>query len=245
MKARPLIPIAVLPGLRGAGQAVATLGAALVLAGTLSPWAQATLLRNIQVSIPGVLLAGGGACLAVALLVLLGARRVPLLCLAGTVVVLMQTRQAAHDIPHLVRHQIIGAQLGLFPLNRLLDQFHIANVQAGDWTVPDAQMLGAGLLWTTRGGWLLLAGALAGLPSDPVLGWIAGRAVRARCRACDARWPRSRGARFCPQCGMLAADPGQPAPCPRCGQEATPGDCHCIACGTDLNNAPKLPYSLQ
>ncbi len=230
--------------LRGLSRALILLGAACVLAGTLGAWAQVTLLRSIQVSVPGVLLAGGGACLSVALLALLGARRFPVLCLAGAVVVLAETHQAAHDIPHLVKHQIIGAQLALFPLNRLLDQFHIGDVQVGDWSTPNADLLGAGLVWTRRGGWALLAGALAGLPSDPALAWIAARAMRARCRTCGARWLRSRQARFCPRCGQLA-NTGQPPLCPHCGREAALSDIHCIACGTALGSARKLPYSPQ
>lgn len=230
--------------LRGLSQALLPLGAALVLAGTVGTWAQVTLLRNIQVSLPGVLFAAGGGCLSVALLALLGARRFPLICLAGAAVVLAQTHQAAHDVPALVKHQIIGAQLALFPLNRLLAQFHIGDVQIGDWSVPNAQLLGAGLVWTMRGGWVLLAGALAGLPSDPALAWTMARTLRARCRVCNARWLRSRHARFCPTCGTLA-DTGQPPLCPHCGREAAFGDRHCIACGTALGSQVKLPYSSQ
>lgn len=228
--------------LRGLSRALLPLGAALALAGTLGPWAQVTLLRNIQVSLPGVLFAGGAACLSVAILALLGARRFPILCLAGAVVVLAQTHQAVQDVPHLMKHQIIGAQLALFPLNRLLDQFHIGDVQIGDWSVPNAQLLGAGLVWTMRGGWVLLAGALAGLPSDPALVWLATRTVRSRCRVCDARWLRSRAARFCPSCGTVA-DTRQPPLCPRCNQTAAPGDTYCIACGTALDTGVKVRYS--
>jgi len=229
---------------RGLSQALLLLGAGLALAGTLSPWAQVTLLHNILVSLPGVLFAGGGVCLSVAVLILLGARRFPLLCLLGAAVVLAQAHQAAHDVPPLLKHQIIGAQLALFPLNRLLDQFHIGDVQIGDWSVPNAQLLGTGLAWTMRGGWALLAGALAGLPSDPALGWMVARTGRSRCRVCGVRWLRSRSARFCPACGSLA-DTRQPPVCPHCNQTAVPGDIHCIACGTALDMGATLPYSPQ
>ncbi len=235
---------AILRLVRGLSRALLIVGAAFVLAGTLGAWAQVTLLHNILVSLPGVLFASGAACLSVALLTLLGARRFPLLCLLGAAVVLAQTHQAAQDVPHLVKHQIIGAQLALFPLNRLLDQFHIGDVQIGDWSVPNAELLGAGLAWTMRGGWALLAGALAGLPSDPALAWLAANTVRSRCRACDARWLRSRAARFCPSCGSLA-DARQPPLCPECHREAILGDVHCVACGTALGTGVEVPYSSQ
>ncbi len=238
----PMLTTNALSVLRGLSRALLPLGAALVLAGTMNPWAQATLLHNIQVSLPGVLFAGGGVCLSVALLALLGARRFPLLCLAGAVVVLAQAHQAVQDIPHLVKHQIIGAQLALFPLNRLLDQFHIGDVQVGDWSTPNAQLLGAGLAWTMRGGWVLLAGAVAGLPSDPALVWLAVRTVPMRCRACGARWLRSRAARFCPSCGSVAEARQLPL-CPCCRQPAAPGDAFCIACGTALGRGSTLSYS--
>lgn len=232
--------VTILRSVRGLSRALLPLGAALVLAGTLGAWAQVTLLHNILLSVPGVLFAAGAMCLSVAILTLLGARRFPLLCLVGAIVVLAQTHQAVQDVPHLVKHQIVGAQLALFPLNRLLDQFHIGDVQIGDWSVPNAHLLGAGLTWTMRGGWVLLAGALAGLPSDPALGWFAARTVRSRCRACDARWLASRPVRFCPRCGSLA-DTQQPPLCPHCSREAMPGDVHCIACGTALDAEAKCP----
>lgn len=230
--------------LRGVSQILLLAGAAGVLAGTLNAWAQVTVLHNIQVALPGVLFAQGGLCLAVAILALLGARRSPLLCGLGASIVLMQTHQAIHDIPHLVKHQIIGAQLALFPLNRLLDQFHIADVQVGDWSVPNADLLGAGLVWTMRGGWTLGAGALLGLTSDPLLAWAMACAIRARCRACGARRPLSRPARFCPSCGMETSTQ-QPHACPHCAREAEPSDRHCIACGTFLETSAEAPYSPQ
>ncbi len=230
--------------LRGISQALLPLGAALVLAGTLGIWAQVTLLHNILLSLPGVLFASGGLCLSVAILVLLGGRRFPSLCLLGAVIVLAQTRQAVHDVPPLVKHQIIGAQLALFPVNRLLDQFHIGDVQVGNWSVPNADLLGTGLVWTMRGGWFLLAGALTGLSSDPALGWTRTRTMHARCPNCGARWLASRQARFCPACGK-PADARQAPLCPRCLQEAASGDAHCITCGTALDTHAKLPYSPQ
>ena len=62
-------------------------GATLVLAGVFSPWATFRVLHNIEINLPGLVFAGGGLCLSVAVLVFLGARRSPLLCLIGAFLV--------------------------------------------------------------------------------------------------------------------------------------------------------------
>ncbi len=204
-------------------------GAGLVTAGALGPWASVTLFHNIAVSIPGPFFLSGNICLATGVLVLLGARRSPLLCLLGAVLALWQVTEARVQVPRLVRHQVIGAQMALFPWNSLLTQFHIREVQVSDYSVPDAALLGPGLQWTGWGGALLLAGAVFGLPSDPVFGWVIGRAVRVACRRCGARWPLARGAQFCPECGEPVVK-GRRV-CPHCRAEASGNDKHCIACG--------------
>ncbi len=208
-------------------------GAAGVLAGALGPWAQVTLFHNIGLQISGLLFTEGELCLSAALLVFLGMRRSPLLCLIAALFVLHWTAQARTEVPHRVKHQVIGAQLALFPLNRLLDQFHIADVQVGDWAVPDAQLLASGLDTTVKAGALLLLGSLVGLPTDPAVAWVTARAVPSRCRACGARWSRSRAAAFCPHCGVPAS--GQSIRrCPQCSTEVSSTDHHCIACGHGL-----------
>lgn len=229
----PLVKV-ILPPLRSALAFVCVLGgAALITAGALGPWAQVTLFKNIDVSLSGIFFAQGGSCLAVAALVLLGARRWPLICLIGAILVLGWVRTARQDVPHRVKHQVIGAQLAFFPLNRLLDQFHINNVEVGDWNLPDRALLGAGLTQTARGGWLLLAGSLLGLPGDPFLLWAYARTASARCRVCSVRLPLSRVMQFCPNCGS-------PTPmarghlCPACQAPVLASDQHCVACGTQL-----------
>ena len=208
-------------------------GAAGVLAGALGPWAQVTLFHNIALHISGLLFAEGELCLSAALLILLGMRRSPVLCLMAALFVLHWTAQARTGIPHRVRHQVIGAQLALFPLNRLLDQFHIDDVQVGDWSVPDAQLLAGGLNNTVKAGALLLLGSLIGLPTDPAVVWVMSRTIQGRCRACGARWPQARAAAFCPRCGIPTSAAGARR-CPQCGTEASALDLHCIACGHGL-----------
>lgn len=207
-------------------------GAGLIVAGALGPWAQVTLFKNIDLSLSGLFFAEANLCLAVAALVLLGARRWPLACLVGAVLVLHWTGTGRREVPHRVKHQVIGAQLALFPVNRLLDQFHIPNVEVGNWSVPNPDLLGPGLARTESGGRWLLLGALLGLPGDPFVVWIYLQTARAQCRACGARWRLSRGARFCPECGTPAVPPGRQ--CPACGTRPRPGDRHCVACGTVL-----------
>lgn len=205
-------------------------GAAGILAGALGPWAQVTLFHNITLHISGLLFAGGGLCLSAAVLVLLGMRRVPVLCLAAALFVLHWAAQARVMVPRDVKHQVIGMQLALFPLNRLLDQFHINDVDVSDWTVPDPQLLASGLTWTWDGAAVLLVGSLLGLPTDPAVRWFWQRAVPARCRACGARWTRARAADFCPQCGTATVAP-DPRRCPHCGRVARRLDRFCIGCG--------------
>ncbi|MBV9849058.1 MAG: zinc ribbon domain-containing protein [Armatimonadetes bacterium] len=211
-------------------------GGAGILLGALSPWARVTLFHNMDLSLSGLLFADGGLCLAVALLVLLGMRRSAPLCLIAALLVLRWTAEARVQVPRRVKHQVVGAQLALFPLNRLLDQFHIVNVEVGDWNAPDPQLLAPGLSWTTEGALALLLGGLLGLPADPMVRWVHRHSARARCRACGARWPLSRTARFCPQCGASAL-PIDKRHCPACGASVSPRDRHCVRCGEALRGA--------
>lgn len=214
------------------GQALVFGGAGLVLAGALGPWAQVVIFKNVDLSIPGFFFAWGGLCLAVAVLILIGARRSSILCLLGALFVMGWLTTARREVPRRVKHQVVGAQMALFPVNRLLDQFHINDIQAGDWTVPDGELLGPGLTWAGWGSTLLLLGGAFGLPADPVALWIYAHTVRRQCRACGARWLVGRNAQFCPDCGTSV--PGTQRHCPVCQTPAAARDHHCIACGADL-----------
>ncbi len=224
----PSLPLRLLKGL---SFAIVIAGAAGVVFGCVGPWAQVVAFKNIDISVPGFFFPGGGLCLAVAALVLVGARRSPLLCLIGSLFVLAWVQTARHDLPMRVKHQVIGAQMAFFPINRLLDQFHIPDVTVADWNVPNDQLLGPGLTWTMQGGWLLLLGGALGLPADPVAVWVYARAARARCRACGARWRQSREAAFCPDCGTPTSTRPR---CPSCGTTTRKSDTFCVACGTAL-----------
>ena len=208
-------------------------GAVGILVGALSPWANVRVFHSVDLSLSGLLFAGGELCLAAALLVLLGMRRSALLCLIAALFVLRWTADARSDVPHRIKHQVVGAQLALSPLNRLFDQFHITDVDVADWNTPNAQLLAPGLDWTADGALALLIGSLLGLPSDPVARWVYVHTARARCRACGARWPLSRRARFCPSCGVSTV-PQDKNHCPACGAKIFPHDHHCVQCGHAL-----------
>ena len=209
-------------------------GAAGVLAGALSPWATFRVFHNIEINLPGVVFPWGGLCLAVAVLVFVGMRRSPILCLLGALLVLYETGLAQKQVPERVKFQLAGSQLELSAsVNRLLDQFHIPDIEVANFNTPNPELLGVGLGWTSDGAYLLLLGGLVGLPGDPVAVWAFTHSVRVRCRACGARRLLARPAPFCPQCGVSTL-PKNVRLCPHCGTRARRSDRHCAACGTAL-----------
>ncbi len=213
-------------------------GAAGILAGALSPWATFRVFHNIEINLPGIVFVWGGLCLAVAMLVFLGMRRSPILCLAGAMLVLNWTAEGRKRVPERVKFQLAGAQMNFTAsINRLLDQFHIPDVEVANLSTPNPDLLGVGLGWTQTGAYALLLGAIVGLPGDPAAVWIYRRTARARCRVCSARWPVSRIALFCPHCGASTL-PRYIRLCPQCHAQAKRSDIHCVACGTTLDSLP-------
>ena len=209
-------------------------GAAGIVAGTLSPWATFRVFHNIEINLPGIVFLWGGLCLTVASLVFLGMRRSPLLCLIGALFVLHWQAEGTKRVPERVKFQLAGAQMNFsVSINRLLDQFHIPDIEVANLSTPNPQLLGVGLGWTLDGAYGLLLGALVGLPGDPALVWVYRRTARARCRSCGGRWPLSRAALFCPHCGASAL-PKHVRLCPHCGVRAGRGDKHCVSCGSAL-----------
>ena len=219
---------------RGFAQLVILGGAAGVLAGALSPWATFRVFHNIEINLPGLVFPWGGLCLAVAALVFLGMRRSPILCLLGALFVLHQTAEARTRVPERVKFQLAGSQLEFSAsINRLLDQFHIPDIEVANLNTPNPDLLGEGLGWTVDGAYLLLLGGLVGLPADPVAVWAFRHSVRVRCRACGTRRLLARPAPFCPHCGVSTL-PRNVRLCPHCGTRTRRGDRHCAACGTAL-----------
>ena len=213
-------------------------GAAGILAGTLSPWATFRVFHNIEVNLPGIAFVWGGLSLAVAALVFLGMRQSPILCLVGAMLVLHWDAEGQRRVPERVKFQLAGSQLELSAsVNRLLDQFHIPDIEVADLNTPNPDLLGVGLGWTQYGAYALLLGAVVGLPGDPAAVWVYRRTARAHCRLCGERWPVSRVALFCPRCGASTL-PKHTRLCPHCGTQARRGDLHCVACGTALDSLP-------
>lgn len=209
-------------------------GAAGVVVGTLGPWATFRIFHTMEINLPGVVFLWGGLCLAVAALVLLGMRRSPLLCLAGALAMLHWGAEAQRRVPERVKFQLAGSQLELSAsVNRLLDQFHIPDIEVANLNTPNPDLLGEGLGWTFKGAIVLLTGSILGLPGDPLLVWGYARTARIRCRFCEARWPLSRQARFCPNCGASTL-PASLHLCPHCGTPSKKKDRHCVACGTAI-----------
>ena len=209
-------------------------GAGGILAGALSPWATFRVFHNIEINLPGIVFQWGGPCLAVAVLVFLGMRRSPILCLLGALLVLHQTGEAQTRVPERVKFQLAGSQLEFSAsINRLLDQFHIPDIEVANLNTPNSELIGAGLGWTADGAYLLLVGGLVGLPGDPVAVWVFRHSVRVRCRTCGVGRRLARPALFCPSCGASTL-PRNVRLCPHCGTTARRGDRHCAACGTAL-----------
>ena len=209
-------------------------GAAGIVAGTLSPWATFRVFHNIEINLPGWAFVWGGQCLAVAVLVFLGVRRSPLLCLVGALLVLQWSAEGAKRVPERVKFQLAGAQMNFtVSINRLLDQFHIPDIEVADLNTKNPDLLGVGVQRTVQGAEALLAGSLIGLFGDPLVVWIYRHTARRQCRVCGNRWLLSRGALFCPHCGASIL-PVSVRVCPHCQTLAGRRDKHCVACGAAL-----------
>lgn len=216
-------------------------GAAGIVAGTLSPWATFRVFHNIEINLPGWAFLWGGECLAVAVLVFLGMRRSPILCLIGALLVLHWSAEGQKRVPERVKFQLAGAQMNFtVSINRLLDQFHIPDIEVADLSTKNPDLLGVGIGWTTQGAEALLLGSAVGLFGDPLVVWVYRHTARARCRVCGTRRLLSREALFCPHCGASAL-PASVRICPRCQTLAKRRDKHCIACGTALPLLAPVP----
>ena len=209
-------------------------GAAGIVAGTLSPWATFRVFHNIEINLPGWTFVWGGLSLAAAALVFLGARKSPVLCFIGALLVLHWAAEGQKRVPERVKFQLAGAQMNFsVSINRLLDQFHIPDIEVANLNTPNPSLLGVGLGWTVDGAYVLLLGSLIGLSGDPAAVWVYRRTAKSRCHVCQTRWPISRIVLFCPSCGASAL-PKHVQVCSQCGTQAKRGDRHCVSCGSEL-----------
>jgi hypothetical protein len=146
-------------------------------------------------------------------------------------VVLAAVNRAETDVPIAVRGQLLSLQASLIPVNRLLDQFHIQDIEAGNFGEKLDAYIGPGLALTHQGAIAMLVGAVLALPGDPLVLGLIYRFGKGTCRNCGTRTPYRRRARHCPNCGDSLD--GTRA-CPSCHAPAQKTDRCCIECGTAL-----------
>ncbi len=212
------------------GRGVTLVGALAASIGAVEPWGQFTALHSWHVALPGVLFGTGLAAL-VAAIASMRYPRVAVLTLVLAIVAIVATSKADYDVPIAVRGQLLSLQASLIPVNRLLDQFHIQDIEAGNFGERLDAYVGPGLALTRQGAFAMLVGAILALPGDPLI--LAGlyRFGKGTCRNCGTRTPYRRNAHHCPSCGYSLDGTRS---CPSCHAPAQPTDRHCIDCGTGL-----------
>jgi Double zinc ribbon len=223
-------PLPAGPAVRAIGRALVTAGGLLLVAGAFLPWAYVPIGR-MSLPLPGIL-GLGGLSLLVGLLFALRPRLHPLVALAVSLAVAVLVPMAGDALARQVRGGLIAFQVWLGPLNRLLDQFHIAGIDVVDLARPRASYLGPGLAVTAWGAGAAALGSLVRLftaGEGPAA--LQDRVAPRRCPACAIPVPRARPAHFCPRCG---ASLGGPPLCPACRTPAEPADHFCTACGVPI-----------
>jgi hypothetical protein len=215
---------------RLAARGLSLAGGLLMVAGAFLPWALVPVGRG-RLPLPG-LLGPGGLTLLAGLWLLARPRAAPLLVLPVAILVALGTPAYGEELARHLRGSLIGLQLWIAPLNRLLEQSRIGGIEVVDLGVRLPQYIGPGVAVTAWGGWLAALGQLARLflagEGPPVL---RDRLLPLQCRTCSLRIPRARGARFCPGCG---ASLGGPPLCRACLTPAAPEDRYCASCGNPL-----------
>jgi hypothetical protein len=209
------------------------IGSALTLWGALQPWIMVKVFKTIDLAIPGLFFVAGMWCVGLASLILTGLRRSPLVCVIAVLILLHLLSQARVAAPERAKYQMLGAQLTLSPVNRLLNQFNYPDIDVTNWSVKNPDLLGPGIDFTEKALLVLLAGSLIGLPSDPILNGSLRRLRRRQCKNCKTRWSASRDVCFCPQCAT-PTPLYNPLVCRVCHTMAKKSDNYCVACGNGL-----------
>lgn len=215
---------------RGGARTLIVVGALLVAAGAFLPWAYLPIGRG-RLPLPGVL-GPGGLTLLVGLVLLSRPRLHPVAGLAIAVAIGIAVPLFGDELTRAIRGTLIGLQLWLSPVNRLLDQFQISSIEVVDLGLAREAYLGLGLRLTAWGAWLAAAGHAARLllPGEGPSA-LQDRLSPRRCDGCGTTISRARVAHFCPKCGVSL---GGPPHCPHCLAPARPGDCHCVLCGARI-----------
>lgn len=211
---------------------LAAAGAVQLIVGAFLPWGYAPIGRS-RLPLPGIL-GPGGVTLLVGLVLLWRPRLHPMAGLVSAGAVAVWAPAFADDLAHAIRGTLIGAQLWIAPLNRLLEQFRINGIEIVDLALPRAAFLGPGVAVTAWGAGVAALAHLARLflPGEgpPAL---QDRLIPIRCGACGVAVPRARQARFCPNCGTSL---GGPPICPACRAPVATADRFCVTCGASISN---------
>ncbi|HEY3331297.1 MAG TPA: zinc ribbon domain-containing protein [Capsulimonadaceae bacterium] len=221
------------------GRATILIGSITVAAGTVQPWGKFVALHSWHVNVPGVAFVTGLTVLALASATLLY-RKYSAIAILVALVILATTYRAQSEVPIAIRGQLLSLQVALVPINRLMDQFHLPNVDAGNYGDQRETFLGEGLSTSRSGAWLILLGALLAMPRDVTFTAIRRRYGMARCNHCAASWAVSRDAEYCPKCG---ASQSGTRTCPHCRAVWKDGDVYCVGCGAKVPAIPTAPLN--
>ena len=210
---------------------------------TFAPWGIATLFRNLIVHIPGAVYPDGmyvAAAAGVAVLI----RRSRLIGIAAALVCFWAVNQAAADVPKTIIKALAGAQGTLFPVNSILDQAHLPDLNVGIYNLPPACYLDYGLGWTMIAAQCLLVVSVLGLAFDPVIVafWIRFGALP--CPRCRKWLPARRKADYCTRCGFWLPRTPEPLRCRACRTIMNARDNYCAICGMAAAFLPGEAVSL-
>lgn len=206
--------------LRGAGLAASVVGALIVAAGSVLPWARLSVF-GLEITQPGVL-GLGALSLSAAILALMWGRRFPLLGLILGLFALGVGAHAERETGRAVKGRILHLQVALAPVNDKLIRVGLPPIEPFQMGRPWKEFVGPGPLWTFRGGAILALGSAA---------IFTGGMLLRSCFRCGARWSPARAVAFCPACGERV---GPLRACPACESPVEPKDRFCAACGVTI-----------
>ncbi len=211
-----------------AGVVIAPVGACVVVAGAILPWATFSLF-GVPLNVPGALVWTGGVSASVGALALTRTRRWPVLGALLGLIPLYIGYQANQTMPRETVSRLLSLQRQFESVNGRLTLVGAPPIEPfGSSVGPRRDHSGPGPLWTLWGGAALTAGSLLQIAGD--------RFARA-CRSCGRLWSRERaqgkngGPAFCPHCGAPA---GPPVLCARCNGDLEPTDKFCPSCGVAI-----------
>ena len=201
------------------------------------PWGTATLFRDVTLHIPGAVYQDGMIVLAAATTAAF-LRRSRIAGIIAALICLHAAQKAAISVPSQIIYDLAGAQINLFPINRVLDQAHIPDLTIGNWSLKPESYLDYGLAYTTLAAKYLLAASIAGILYDPLIAGAWQRFGAWPCRRCRM-WIAVRShAEYCTRCGLWLPRRAEPRRCRACRQPLGMKDNFCAACGLAAAEPP-------